>query len=366
VARSGFLSIESDLRRLIGRWLEDGTIASSKIGFFARALAHAHAPVAARGLARKLDVPASVVTVTVGGATLGGSGKTRVAIACARLFAEQGANVAIVGHAYRAKSKAARIVTPASAMSEVGDEALVCARALQRSRASARVRVVVAESRQRAVDFVVDRDPKLDVLVIDGPVQLRPRRADLALLAVDTEHPWGAGLLLPAGDLRGPPRALLSLSDMLVHVDATPAFFLYDGRAQPIGCLEGMRLGFFSAMARPRRLLSALARANVAPSVVIHSADHGPLARATIHRVVQAETDVEMWIASEKCALHLEGLGLRRPIATFESAADLPGTVTLRVQSLIAHARSRKLTEAHGTTRTRAHVRTLTQRKFPQ
>jgi tetraacyldisaccharide 4'-kinase len=344
VVHFGFAVAEPDFRRRVAKWLEDGTIASSKVGFLARALARAHTPIASRTLARKLDVPASVVTVTVGGATIGGSGKTRVAVACAKLFAKEGAEVALIGHGYRAKPGEARVVTPACELEEVGDEALACVRALARSGVSSCVRVIVADSRQRAVDVAMARRPLPDVLVIDGPLTLRPRRADLALLAVDSEHPWGSGLLLPAGDLRAPPNVLLGAADMLVVVDATPALVFCRGHAEPLSCLRGMRLGFFSAMARPRRLLSALARANVLPSVAIHAPDHGPLSRVMVDRILHADANVEMWLASEKCALHLERLTLHQPIATFESTTTLPDIVDAHARSLAAYARMHALT----------------------
>jgi len=332
-----FHGCQTDLRRLLAQWLENGTIASSKVAPLARVLAQAYAPIAARSLARKLRVPASIATITVGGATLGGSGKTRVAIACAALLAKQGAKVALVGHAYRAKPRGARVVTPACALGEVGDEAIACVRAL--GRAGARVVVVVAESRQHAVDYAIAHYPKLDALVIDGPLEIRPRRADLALLAVDAEHPWGSGALFPAGDLRASTSALLSRADQLVAVSARPAFVLCAKRTFPLSHLLGMRFGFFSAMARPARLLSALARANVTPSVVVHAPDHGPVSRRLADQIAHLDTRVEMWVASEKCALHLETLHLKRcelrkPIATFESTATLPDVVGARVQSL--------------------------------
>ena len=59
---------------------------------------------------RPVRVPDGVRTVTVGGATLGGSGKTRIAIAIARALASRGERVVLVGHAYRARPVFARFV----------------------------------------------------------------------------------------------------------------------------------------------------------------------------------------------------------------------------------------------------------------
>jgi len=103
----------------VARRLEEGRYQ----GVIARCLALAWGDVSARGLVRSVAVPADVRVVAVGGATLGGSGKTPLAIACARELAKQGARVAFVGHAYRAHPGRARLVSPDDSLAEVGDEA---------------------------------------------------------------------------------------------------------------------------------------------------------------------------------------------------------------------------------------------------
>src|SRR5579863_2192867 len=86
--------------------------------------------IASAGLTRPLQVPSRTRVVTVGGATLGGSGKTPLAIACAAEFARAGVRVAFVGHAYRAIPRRAHVVQVDDVLAEVGDEALIAARAL--------------------------------------------------------------------------------------------------------------------------------------------------------------------------------------------------------------------------------------------
>src|SRR5271155_2411411 len=107
----------------VARHLEEGRYR----GAISRSLSLAWGEVSTRTLVRTLVVPGHVRVVAVGGATLGGSGKTPLAIACARELARQGARVAFVGHAYRARPGRARVVLPSDALDEVGDEALVAA-----------------------------------------------------------------------------------------------------------------------------------------------------------------------------------------------------------------------------------------------
>ena len=120
-------------------------------GPLARALSRAWAGAFEAGLARvarPLVLPPQIPVLAVGGATLGGSGKTSLAIACAEQLASQGARVALVGHGFRARPRRARRVEVDDALPEVGDEALACARSLARFGASASV--VVAPCRAEA------------------------------------------------------------------------------------------------------------------------------------------------------------------------------------------------------------------------
>jgi tetraacyldisaccharide-1-P 4'-kinase len=314
------------LRNTVARWLETGTFA----GPAARLVAGAHAAFASRAVARPLQVPARhadgapLVTVTVGGATLGGSGRTRVALACARELASGGAHVVLVGHAYGARPRVARVVDASDALADVGDEALACARDLA---SSSNVRVVVGPTRQSAIDFVARTlEPCADVVVIDGPLQLAPSRASLAVLALDAEAPWGAGDVPPAGDLRAPRRALLANADHVVFVDALPLGAIVDGRALDLASLQssfaGSRIGLFTALGRPERLEHALAREGILTSEVVHAGDHGPLTAFLRRRLVDSRVD--LWLATAKCATHLVGLELGATLAILDGSVVLP------------------------------------------
>lgn len=321
------------VRSAVARWLEEGALG----GVWPAALARVHGGLAARAIARPLIVPRGVAVVTVGGATLGGSGKTRVALAVAHALLQRGACVALIGHAYRARPSYARVVQGDDALGEVGDEALVCARAL-----GGAARVVVARNRQAAVDFAaslggVDR---VDVIVLDGPLQLAPVRASLALLAVDAEAPWGAGALPPAGDLRAPRAALLAHADLVVPVDATPRAVMVGGARLELNALGAwasagrarpVRLGLFTAIARPARLERALRRAGLELPTV-RAPDHGPLAPALARHVRSAEVD--LWLATDKCALHLAPVVEERSIAVFDGACGLPVEVEAALRRL--------------------------------
>jgi tetraacyldisaccharide 4'-kinase len=281
------------LHTTISRGLEEGRLRGS----MARVAAQIWGRVAARTVVRPLVVPQGVRVVTVGGGTLGGSGKTPLAIACARELESRGARVALVGHAYGAHPGRARRVAPDDPLAEVGDEALLAARSL-----GAGVPVLVAPRRSLAL---VEAARWADVVVV---LQIAPERAALALLAVDACEPWGrAGSVPPCGDLRAPVQALLAAADVVVTVgevgepDARVVSrgAWLDARLIPWDEIRARRIGLVCALGRPDRVLRSLALRGIAPAVVIRGPDHGEIAAGSL------TAPVELWLATAKCALHV-------------------------------------------------------------
>lgn len=298
--------------RAIAQALEQGAWDGAAV---ARVLERAWGRCAsARAIAKRIDVPKAVRVVCVGGATLGGSGKTPLAIECARRLAQvaqNGAGVALVGHAYRAKPGRARVVREDDPLDEVGDEAIVAARELT----PAGARVVVAPTRAEAVAFAA-RDSA--ALVLDGVAQLEPVRASLALLAVDAQEPWGcAQALPPRGDLRAPKAALLAACDRVVPVRPAGRGAWLGPRLLSWDELRPLRIGLLTALARPSRIVAMLARQRVTPALELRARDHGPFA----HRV-RGES-IDLFLATPKCALHLErpggGSALPAPLAVLDA-----------------------------------------------
>ena len=305
----------------VARALEEGRLR----GPVARGLSRVWARVAADAIVRPLPRPPGVALVAVGGSTLGGSGKTPLAIACALQLARAGARVAFVGHAYRARPGRCRIVATDDPLDEVGDEAIVAAHAL----AGAGVPVVVGPTRAAAVAHAASL---AHVLVVDGLLQSAPR-ASLSLLAVDERHPWGhAEAVPPCGDLRAPIGALLAAADRTVTVgdDSTDARTVSRGAwvGQELltwDALAGLRLGLVVSLARPERLLAFIARRGLTPAVVVRARDHGRVSPSALRA-----PPVDLWMASPKCALHVRAaLGASRPGSPAPPLAVLDHTVAL-------------------------------------
>lgn len=303
------------------RALEEGRLR----GPVARGLSRVWARMAADALIRPLPRPQGVALVAVGGSTLGGSGKTPLAIACALQLARAGVRAAFVGHAYRARPGRCRIVATDDPLEEVGDEAIVAARAL----AGAGVPVVVGPTRAAAVAHAASL---ADALVVDGVLQTAPR-ATLSLLAVDERYPWGrAQAVPPCGDLRAPVGALVAATDRIVAVGDDSTDARSASRGAWVGqelltwdVLAGLRLGLVVSLARPERLLAFLARRGLTPSVVVRARDHGRVSPSALRA-----PSVDLWLASPKCGLHARAaLRASRPRSPAPPLAVLEHTVAL-------------------------------------
>jgi tetraacyldisaccharide 4'-kinase len=302
-------------------------------GRLATALAAVWAPFARRTLVRPLPWPTGARVLTVGGATLGGSGKTPHAIASAMHLAGAGERVALVGHAYRASPGRARIVRADDAVREVGDEALLASRAL----GAVGARVVVAPRREQAVALASEL---ADVLVVDGVLQAAPVRSSLALLAVDAAEPWGrVAKVPPAGHLRAPIDALLASCDAVVSVGDEPAAEArvvsrgarVNGVLLPWGELAALRPGLMCALARPERVVRSLARRGVTLRTVLSAPDHGPFPPSA--RALAARAAVDLWLATPKCTLHLPQR-LSAPLAILEHEVVLTSRLRSALEGL--------------------------------
>lgn len=275
---------------------------------------------AAHDIARPVPIPPKARLIAVGGSTLGGSGKTALAIALSHAISARGERVALVGHAHRARPGRARRVVSDDDVREVGDEALMAARALQGSGAE----VVVAATRREAVEYAA----KLArTLVMDGPLQTKPEPAFRSLLAVDSANPWGSGQCPPRGDLRAPREALLASCDFIVTIGTKepsclgpplrPALhlpsslardaLLPDSKPLPLSSFASTNIGLLLGLARPRRVVDALDELGIRPRCTLRFGDHLFPSAPFIEKAsrMAREHRLDAWLATAKCITRL-------------------------------------------------------------
>ena len=164
------------------------------------------------GLRRSRQVGRPVVVV--GNLSVGGTGKTPLVIAIAKLLARRGVRAGIVCRGYGGSvSRWPRQVRPDSDPDRVGDEAVLLAR-------RAGVPVAAGPNRIAAARILVRRS-KCDVILSDDGLQHLQLARDVEIVVVDGVRRHGNGRCLPAGPLREPLSRLASV-DLVVVNGKTP------------------------------------------------------------------------------------------------------------------------------------------------
>jgi len=164
-----------------------------------------------RGLPRfDREVP----VVLVGNLTVGGTGKTPIAIAVAERLRQLGVRPAVVSRGYGGRRRTdPAVVSDARAVlleaDAAGDEPVLAARRLPG------VPVVVGRDRVAAARLAVDRLGARSIVLDDGFQQRARFPRALKIVAVKATDPWGGDALLPAGSLREPLRGLAA-ADIIV------------------------------------------------------------------------------------------------------------------------------------------------------
>ena len=230
-------------------------------GAAARLLAPLSSLVAA-ATARRMARPgwrASVPVVCVGNATVGGAGKTTVALDLARRLAEAGRAPHILLRGYGGTVRGVHRVAPGDPAALVGDEALLLAAA-----APTWVGADRAASARAAVAAGAG------VLVMDDGLQNPGLVKDFALLVIDGGAGFGNGRVLPAGPLREPVAAAAArcAAAVLIGADRTGALArLPPGlpvlratlvAGEGAAALRGARVLAFAGIARPEKFFATL------------------------------------------------------------------------------------------------------------
>ena len=217
-----------------------------------------------------------VPVVVAGGLTLGGSGKTPLALALADRFATRRPH--FITRGYGGRTKGPMLVDPLRhSAAEVGDEPLLLAR---------QAPTWVARNRAAGAQAAVAAGAGL--LILDDGFQNPFLAKDLALLSIDGEGGLGNGHVFPAGPLREPlsfalrrAAAVVRIGDDLIGVER-----LVRGRKPIIGArlvptpeaaaIAGQRIFAFTGIGRPEKFFASL-RATGAELVTTRAfPDHHP------------------------------------------------------------------------------------------
>ncbi|ULO24326.1 tetraacyldisaccharide 4'-kinase [Methylocystis sp. SB2] len=254
-------------------WREDGAAARllSPLGAL-------YGGIARKRLAR--DAPrANLPTIVIGGLTAGGDGKTPLAIAIAQRLNAAGERPALLTRGYRRRrggTSSFLVDLTRHVADDVGDEALLLARAAP---------TIVGSDRLASADLAQRQGAT--VVILDDGFHSRRIAPDLTLIVVDSDYGAGNGRCMPAGPLRAPLEAQLAAADMLVVVgDGLPGRDIAVRANKPVvaahlapdsgaaEAMRGARVVAFAGIARPEKFFYLLEASGAEVAARVSFGDH--------------------------------------------------------------------------------------------
>jgi tetraacyldisaccharide 4'-kinase len=279
--------------------------------------------------ARRLGAPGTRVeapVICVGNFTLGGAGKTPVAIAIARMLAQAGHTPFCLSRGY-----GGRLAGPVQAdlqthtAADVGDEALLLAHAAP---------TVVSRDRVAGARAAIANGAS--VIVMDDGLQNSSIVKDLSIAVMDGSRGVGNGKVFPAGPLRAPLAAQLKRTDAVLVVGAVAVMVATNGRPvlqariEPdpaaVAAMKPRKVLAFAGIGDPERFFTTARRAGIDVVASKTFDDHHRFSgEEAAGLIMQAEHDGLSLLTTEKDRARMTGNPLLAALAS--RAHTLPVTM---------------------------------------
>ena len=259
-------------------------------------------------LHRALSKPAhaSVPVISVGNLTVGGAGKTPVALCLAQRLIARGRRPAVLSRGYGRRGNAPQEVSADSSVRDVGDEPLLLARR--------GLTVFVGPKRALLARLAVERGA--DVLVLDDGLQHHGLARDLDVVVADASNPFGNGRPLPRGPLREPVEALRRVERGLVwltrcdqprdpRVSRLPKWPVVESEYVATADLRGKRVFAFAGIARPASFEATLLALGAQLTGTRWFRDHHPYTQHDL-QALRRDADGALLVTTEKDLVRIE------------------------------------------------------------
>lgn len=216
----------------------------------------------ARRIDRTESYDPGVPVICVGNATLGGTGKTPVAIYLLKSLRRLGIDVVGLTRGYGGHEKGPVLVNSKHTANDVGDEPLLLAR---------HAPVWVAAGRDDGARAACSRGAR--AIIMDDGHQNPLLEKTLSLMVVDAETGFGNGCVFPAGPLRENLKASLDRADAVILMKPAPDYEISEELASqlkghvvipaylsPTGPPPKGKLYAFAGIGRPEKFFNSLRR----------------------------------------------------------------------------------------------------------
>ncbi len=282
---------------------------------------------------------APVPTICCGNVTVGGAGKTTLALDLGRRLAARNVAVHFLLRGYGGKARGTRRVIPGDTAALVGDEALLLSEVAPTWTGGDR-----GESGRAAVA------QGARALVMDDGLQNPTLVANCAILVVDGATGFGNGQVMPAGPLREPVAACAERCHTVVLIgdDTTGALELLPrslpvlrARLRPapeMAVLAGRRVLAFAGIANPQKFFASLEEAGAQIVGRASFADHHDFSAQEIDYLLhQAEAAQAIAVTTPKDAARLtRATQVRLHVAGVDLVWDDPTQIEALLTRILA------------------------------
>ncbi|MEK6791764.1 MAG: tetraacyldisaccharide 4'-kinase [Deltaproteobacteria bacterium] len=281
---------------------------------------------------KAIKLPCRVISI--GNMTVGGTGKTPMAIHAALVLRASGKRCVILSRGYKRESKGLMVVSDMNELfldaAAAGDEPYLIHKRL------GDVPVIVAEDRVKAGQYAVTKFAP-DYIILDDGYQHRQLVRDVNLLLVDAKEGFGNGHLLPAGILREPASGIRRASFALVKNPplkdqdaARLAGFgipvigfsfkpvclvnLSDGVEVGLTALFGKKAFAFAGLARAGSFFESFDPLGARLIKTLEYRDHHAYTRSDLEEIRRASAGADYVVTTEKDGVKVQALEPSFPI----------------------------------------------------
>ncbi|MFA6409357.1 MAG: tetraacyldisaccharide 4'-kinase [Gammaproteobacteria bacterium] len=200
--------------------------------------------------------------IIVGNITVGGTGKTPLVIALAKLLASKNFHPAVITRGYKAKYTTNLIeISKKNTVEEIGDEAFLLAKHLH-------CPIIVSKDRVLAAKTLLKKH-KCDVIISDDGLQHYALDRHIEIAVIDGERRLGNGFLLPAGPLRESTSRLKEVDFIVSNGKAKNNEFSMSLEPQNLPNLSKQTVHAVAGIGNPDRFFSTLRKLGF--SVIPHA-----------------------------------------------------------------------------------------------